>query len=138
MKPLKIVFDTNVYLAAIFAPQGYASIYIREAGLKRRFVLFTSLEILAEIKAKIVSKVPDHGAKLANELITYITSIAELVQTTSTLSVVSDDPDNRILECAVDSGANFIVTFDKDLLSLKSYENVAIIHPSLLQDYFPR
>jgi putative PIN family toxin of toxin-antitoxin system len=39
------------------------------------------------------------------------------VTPTQTLDVVTEDPsDNRILECAVEAGSEFIVTGDKDLL----------------------
>lgn len=39
------------------------------------------------------------------------------VTPTQTLEVVTEDPsDNRILECAVEAGSEFIVTGDKDLL----------------------
>ncbi len=137
MKPLRVVFDTNVYLAALFAPQGYASMYLREAGLRRRYVLCVSLEIFAETKQKFVSKLPSQ-ATLVNELLDYISKVADVVHTTTVITDLSDDPDNRILECAVDGQADLIVSFDKDLLNLKTYKGIAIIHPSLLQDYFPR
>jgi putative PIN family toxin of toxin-antitoxin system len=44
------------------------------------------------------------------------------------LDVVNDDPDdNRVLECAVTAGSEFIVTGDKDLLRLGSYDSIRII-----------
>ncbi|OGT36281.1 MAG: putative toxin-antitoxin system toxin component, PIN family [Gammaproteobacteria bacterium RBG_16_51_14] len=43
------------------------------------------------------------------------------------LKVLADDPDNRILECALTGSADFIVTGDKALLSLKEYRKVRII-----------
>jgi predicted nucleic acid-binding protein len=41
--------------------------------------------------------------------------------------VVFDEPDNRILECAAEAKADFIVTGDKHLLSLKHFQNIKII-----------
>src|ERR1035438_7623898 len=39
-----------------------------------------------------------------------------------TLDVIKEDPpDNRILECAVEAGSDYIVTWDKDLLRLRRY-----------------
>jgi predicted nucleic acid-binding protein len=45
-----------------------------------------------------------------------------------TLDVVKEDePDNRILECAVQAASEFIVTADKDLLRLGSYAGTRIV-----------
>jgi predicted nucleic acid-binding protein len=41
-----------------------------------------------------------------------------------------------ILECAVEANAHLIITFDKDLLSLKTYENIQIAHPRMVQYWF--
>lgn len=38
-----------------------------------------------------------------------------------------DEPDNRILECALEGRSNFIVTADKDLLRLGSYAGASIM-----------
>ena len=44
------------------------------------------------------------------------------------LDVVAEDPaDNRILECAVAAGSQYIVTGDKDLLRLGSYDSIKIL-----------
>jgi hypothetical protein len=61
---------------------------------------------------------------------------AEVVEPQITLNVVPDDEDdNRIIECAIAGEAGLIVTFDKDLLRLKSYEMIGIITPSQLSFY---
>ncbi|NCO66731.1 MAG: putative toxin-antitoxin system toxin component, PIN family [Solirubrobacter sp.] len=41
--------------------------------------------------------------------------------------MVADEPDNRVLECAVAAKANIIVTGDKHLLDLKAYESIRIV-----------
>ena len=43
------------------------------------------------------------------------------------MSFKEDPPDNRILECAVSAGSDFIVTGDKDVLRLGSYDSIRII-----------
>ncbi len=44
------------------------------------------------------------------------------------MKVVSNDPDDdMVLECALVGGATYIVTGDKDLLSLSSYQNILIV-----------
>jgi len=40
---------------------------------------------------------------------------------------VKDEPDNRILECAIEGNADAIVTGDRALLELRDYTGVRII-----------
>jgi predicted nucleic acid-binding protein len=54
------------------------------------------------------------------------------VQPSKTLAVLVDEPDNRILECAVAGRADKIVTGDKELLHLGSFEGISIVR---LRDY---
>ena len=42
-------------------------------------------------------------------------------------AILSDEKDNRILECAIEAKANTIVSGDKHLLNLKKYKNIKII-----------
>lgn len=53
---------------------------------------------------------------------------ANIIETKSRLSVINEDPqDNRVLECAVDGEAEYIITGDKHLLNLKSYKGIKIL-----------
>jgi putative PIN family toxin of toxin-antitoxin system len=57
-----------------------------------------------------------------------ILGFAQLVTPSQILDIVKEDePDNRILECAVESGAEFIISADKDLLRLGSYAGASIM-----------
>lgn len=38
-----------------------------------------------------------------------------------------DDSDNKILECAIDGKAKYLITGDKELLSLKRFKGIKII-----------
>jgi predicted nucleic acid-binding protein len=49
--------------------------------------------------------------------------------------VIEDDPaDNRYLECAVEGGADFLVTGDQLLLTLGAYQGVTILTPRAFLD----
>jgi putative PIN family toxin of toxin-antitoxin system len=53
---------------------------------------------------------------------------ARIVQPAVQLSVIREDPDDdRVLECAVSAGTEYIVTGDKDLLRLKRYDAIPIV-----------
>ena len=53
------------------------------------------------------------------------------------IEAIKEDPDdNRILECAMESGSELIVTSDKDLLRLGEYGSIRIVTASqLLQQH---
>src|SRR4051794_10821427 len=63
-----------------------------------------------------------HAAK--GELAGY----SNVVEPTKQLNVIEYDlPDNRILECAVEAGSDYILSEDKDLLRLGEYEGIQIM-----------
>ena len=64
-----------------------------------------------------------------------LTSIGELIDPTTRISIIRTDPeDNRILECAVEAGVEYIVTGDSHLLELGKYENNWILTPAQFCD----
>jgi len=86
---------------------------------------------------KVTTDPQDHLARKSDEkfgwekqeitqLITSISDPATVFKSIPWLKVVLDDPDNRILECALKAGAEFLVTGDKHLLKLKNYGNFEI------------
>jgi uncharacterized protein len=68
-----------------------------------------------------------------------ILEAARTVMPTVQLDVIKEDPsDNRILECAMTGGSNYIVTGDNDLLRLGHYDAIQIITASGLIDTLQR
>jgi len=57
----------------------------------------------------------------------HISSVATIKKTKANIHVLSDIPDNRILECALAGEADFIVTGDKPMLALKRFNATHII-----------
>jgi predicted nucleic acid-binding protein len=45
------------------------------------------------------------------------------------LTVIADDPDNRILECALKAQADLIISGDKHLLNLRNYQGIKMVTP---------
>jgi len=57
----------------------------------------------------------------------WITEIARTATPAVQLDVIKEDPaDNRILECAVAAGSDYIVSGDKDLLRLGQYDGIRL------------
>ncbi len=122
---MRVVFDTNVFISAFALPGGRAEeAYL--AGIGGRFELFTSVAILTETAITLRSKFEWSDEKIRQALQT-ISRSATVLKTQPTLSVLRDDPDNRILECAVAAQADAVVTGDRHLLALKSYQGIRIL-----------
>jgi uncharacterized protein len=122
---LKVVFDTNIYISAFVIPGGNAEkAYLR--AINRDFELYTSIAILTELAGKLEGKFGWEKQKIA-QLLTYISRTARVLKTSPHLKILSDDPDNRILECAIEAKADLIITGDKHLLKIKHYEDSRII-----------
>ena len=97
--------------------------------IKNDVKIFASDAILSEYK-----KVLKRDFKYSDEGILDITekvvSFMTLVMPVEKVDVVKDDPeDNKIIECALASSSNYLITYDKHLLNLKSFRKIKIITP---------
>lgn len=138
---LKAVFDTNIFIASAFEPNGLCNSIIREfARTKDKYKLFISPDIIIELFEKIngYNKKGALSDSITKEL-RFLANLASLIKPTESVSAVLNDPDdNKILECAVSAKADLIVTMDKDLLKLKRFRNIGIIHPKTFYFMLPR
>lgn len=121
----KAVFDTNIYISALTTKDGRAE----EAWLlavEGRVEVYTSAAILTETAGKLREKFhwEDEWIKRA---VRHIAVVAKVVKPDARLAILKDEPDNRILECARHTGAEVIVTGDRHLLSLVSFEGIRIV-----------
>ena len=57
----------------------------------------------------------------------FLSELAHVVIPRRRLRVVDDEPDSRILECAIAGRADAIVTGDGDLLAAGTHRNIKII-----------
>lgn len=122
---MPVVFDTNIYVSAFAFPGGRAeeAFFLVLAG---RITLCSSTAILAET-AEILRKKFDWEPDPISDLLKFISLVARVEKIPHRLSVVADAPDNRILECAEEAEAAYIVTGDRHLLELKEYGKTQIV-----------
>jgi len=133
---MNVVFDTNIFIAA--ALRGGFAEDIIELAEQGAIHLLTSEAILQELRKKLLSKF-DRSEKDVDFFIDKIRHTAQIVQDKEEISVVTRDPDdNKILTCAVSGEADLIVSADQDLISLKVFRGIAIIHPKTLLYTFPQ
>lgn len=137
MPPLKVVFDTNIYVMAAGMPGGYIDYWLDMATPPdNKFKLYTSPAILAEVQEKLEEKL-QFERSLAVEYIHRLQRIVTVVNPSQRLHVIESDPDdNIILECATEAQADIIVSADKDLLQLKHYGSAQMHHPANLKYMF--
>lgn len=133
---MRIVFDTNVYISAFAAPGSKSSLALQLAA-RGVFELVVSPDILAELRRKLSEPKFGFSKPQLDGADRDIGEIATVVEPELELSVLDDEPDNRILECAVACGAAAIVTGDKELLALGSYEGSGIMTVADLLYTFP-
>lgn len=120
----RVVFDTNTFISA-FAYGGTPEEAYRLA-LQRKIILILSPAIMQEIARIFKDKIDWEGDKI-KEALKQIARVSEIVRPKKRLKVINDEPDNRILEASIEGKADFIVTGDKHLLSLKKFEGISII-----------
>lgn len=122
---MKVVFDTNIFISAFVIPGGKAEeVYLRV--LRGDFGLCSSVAILTETAQKLREKFGWPENQIVR-LLQAISKVATVIKTRPYLHILADEPDNRILECAVEAAADLIVTGDKHLLSLKNFQDIRII-----------
>jgi putative PIN family toxin of toxin-antitoxin system len=121
----RAVYDCNVFLQAVLNKDGpaFACLSLVEAG---QITLVLSTEVLAEVKdvlnrPKLRNKLPNLTPERVNELLEYIEGRSLIVPTVPRVFTLDRDPKDEIyVNLAIEAGANFLVSRDKDLLDLMS------------------
>jgi len=122
---VRVVFDSNVLVSALALPGGSADRAV-EAVLDGRVILLLSKPIVGEILGVLGRKFSRDTEELSR-LAVFLADLAELVAPAKRLQVLADDPDNRVLECALAGDAGLIVTGDRAMLDLKEFEGIEIV-----------
>lgn len=123
---MKVVLDTNVVIAA-FASRGLCA-ELFEVCLSEHTIILSEY-ILSEIQEKLIEKIKLPKSIVKN-IIAYLRDTAEMVVPWKLdKSVCRDMDDDNIIGTALSGEANFIITGDNDLLTIKSYGDVAIVAP---------
>ena len=122
---MKVVFDSNILISALVFPGGHGEAALRRI-VEERDQLVISKPILDELLGVLARKFARDAEELAHAAI-FLSELGISVRPRRRLRVVKDDPDNRILECAVAARARAIVTGDKALLALGEYRNIRIL-----------
>jgi len=122
----RIVLDTNVLISAIVF--GGRPRDVLEKVIAGRFTMAISVEMLAEFQGVLEGKKFRYPSDIVRTIVHELLAVSELVRPRMKVEQIKADPaDNRILECALESGAACIVTGDRHLLELGRFEGIPIL-----------
>lgn len=126
---IRAVPDVNVYVSAVIKRSGLCG---QMLDRHREFLAFTSEPILADLlRVMRYERVRSlHGMSEA-AIEGYIQGLRRRIWRTVgrlRIQVVHEDPDdNIIIACALEAGADYVVSDDHHLLDLKHYHSIQIV-----------
>jgi putative PIN family toxin of toxin-antitoxin system len=138
---IRVVIDTNVFISATFLPHSKPAKIINwiRGG---KVVWVTSLEILEEITRVLLSpRVKKRHGLTAQQITKVLEGLiqgAEITPGTLRANASRDPADNKFLACAVEGQADYLVSGDKDLTDLKSYQDIPIVSPAAFLEIIDR
>lgn len=126
---IRIVTDTNILISAL--NYGGVCEEILKLAREKSLELLISPEILSEFTEVLYRKFKFSPEK-TKEAIDRITNISILVYPVRRIrKIKKHDSDNRILECAVEGKAQYIISGDEHhLLPLKKFRGIKILTPA--------
>ena len=127
---MRVVFDSDILVSGLIFPGKQAEKALLRI-IEGRDRLLVSKPIIDELLNVLARKFARDREALARTAV-LITDLGEMARPKRRIRVFRDEPDNRILECAVCGHAAAIVTRDHEILDLHSFEGVAIVS---LRDY---
>lgn len=132
MKPVTVVADTNIIVSALFWGGNESKVVaMAEEG---KVKLLTSIALLDELKKVLMYERFGLDEKTADDNVKYILTISKIISPKRKLGVIQDPADDRVLECALEGRASYIVSGDRHLLRLKEFKGIKIIRAKRFLD----
>jgi len=126
MRSKKVILDTNLWISFLISRKLNILDDLIE---KKKIKLIFSDELIEEFL--IVAKRPKFSKFFSDsdieELLRLFKDYGKLIKVKSAVKVCRDFKDNFLLNLAIDSEADFLVTDDNDLLILKSIKKTQIL-----------
>jgi putative PIN family toxin of toxin-antitoxin system len=124
--PWRVVLDTNILISAFrFGGKPKA---ILELTLDKALLALTS-EPLKDELVRLLARKFFMKPGLIEEICAPLWEVSEWIEPKIRLNLCPDEPDNRVLECALEGHAAYIVTGDRHLLNLRPMKGLVILTP---------
>jgi putative PIN family toxin of toxin-antitoxin system len=125
---MRIVFDSNTYISALVFG-GRPALLLRMAE-DFVFELLISPTICNEVEEVLARKFKLSEPEII-ETCSPVWQLATMVVPKCRISACTDPDDNRILECAVEGKADFIITGDAHLLKIGRLGEIRVIRTDI-------
>lgn len=127
---MNIVIDSNIWISGIFwngKPKDLLKIL--EKDILSCYICKEMIDEISEVIKRDFFKNRIIFLGLTREnIIKQIIELNKIIEINGNLNVIEDDPDdNIILETAIKSKSEFLISGDNHLLKLKNYNNVKIL-----------
>ncbi|MBK9331686.1 MAG: putative toxin-antitoxin system toxin component, PIN family [Ignavibacteria bacterium] len=137
----KIILDTNVIVSALIT-NGIPSKIVEELVIEKKVNICLSHEILDEYLGVINRKKFSATKEFhlyAEQLIYQIENFSLMYLPEMKLDILSDKSDNKFLELAIESKANFLITGNTKDFTIKEIEKTKIVTPRIYwENYKPQ
>ncbi|GAB5466645.1 MAG: putative toxin-antitoxin system toxin component, PIN family [Candidatus Kapaibacteriales bacterium] len=126
----RLILDTNILVSSLIQ-KNYPYLIVEhclegDAGLCLSSILLKEyIEVLRRPK---FARFPDFSSN-ASFLITRLSELAEIYEPKTKLDIIKDYPDNRLLELAQESKADFIITGNTKDFYMDNFDNTQILTP---------
>ncbi|MBI2142836.1 putative toxin-antitoxin system toxin component, PIN family [Candidatus Woesearchaeota archaeon] len=122
------MLDTNVLLSSTLWDGSVAQKLLFKF-LKSDAKLFSSEAIISEYK-KVLKRDFEYSDDRIPAIVGKLLLFLNLVTPLEKVNIIKEDlDDNKILECALASSSDYLITYDKHLLNLRSFRNIRIMTP---------
>jgi len=124
-----VVFDTNIWVSGLI--YGGRCRTLMAGVIERRYGVAVSEPLLAELGDVLSGRKFRYSPEVVAAILQDIRTMALMVHPRVTVRAVHDDPDDdRVLECALASGAHYIVSGDRHLLKMGKFRGIKIVDPA--------
>ena len=131
---MKVVFDTNVLLSATLFDESESQKLLFKL-IKEDVQIFSSRAIIEEYQ-KVLKRDFHYSEEESDKIVENLLVFLILVEPSEKINIIKYDPDdNKILECAIASQSEIIITYDKHLLDLKEFKGIKILLPKEFSNY---
>jgi putative PIN family toxin of toxin-antitoxin system len=128
---MKIVVDTNFLVSATQWDYSVSHNLLQKL-IRSNVEIFSTKEILDEF-AEVLKRDFVYNDEEIENIIGKVLHFLTLVIPNNKVEIIKEDPDdNKIIECAIESKAEYIISYDKHLLNIKEYQGIKIIQPEEL------
>lgn len=128
---LRVVCDTSTLVSALLYRGNERKLL--DLATEGRVLLFSSEPILSELEEVLSRSRFDLSLSKQSALVHSLRKVSTLVVPRRRIRFVEADPDDdKLLECAAEAHADYLVSGDHHLLSLGRFEDVCVVSTTTL------